>query len=1010
MPKETRIETRLRAIDDALWAAYVGVVESARALLPRVYQTFATYTTHDYPHSHQVVSILDALMPDSTLAELHERDCFVLLAGATLHDIGMVTDTPLSGEEAEAVRRGHHAVGAQLVRTDPGRYGVPAAYASAVATTIQHHRGPQDLAAVEEIAAGNGPLLKLPLICALVRAGDALHIAEDRAPEIVIQNLDLPADSMAHFTAHRAIKGVSVRCEDAAIMVSAVAEDTELEGELSQLFGRVQDEIAALHPVLVRYGLPAFELRPQVDRAPITRHRTLLALCAGQADASEIASRTVESQTDVETALVALCGEGMAFESAADGLARTYTLAEAPNAFRKISDEILDTKDALAFVSSAYGKAMLSGPMFDRLLADFSAAYRPGDAAMRREVLCASPSAVRLALFSSQIARRSSVLSRQVLLDEAILLGLTNDVFLLPEVCQLLDLGKVTRHLGRQVGKGAPSFCRLIARAWQYRDVPLDEMRQRALAAFSGPDLPDPPWHMHMKVSWPLEPGFLSMPHLMIAARDEGVPLPIAGPELKSLEVESAHTAAQLEGGEGNRWVVFAPGPPGVQLPQLHCAARIEVDEGRYRVVLDLAGSFDDSDYPERVAIRGFLSKDEPSGMTSARHHGPCSPERALTVLSFWRTLLSGSPQVIQLVDGSTGSSFCTITTAAGPGLNEDNTHEADSVRLMEALARAHARVGEPAVVPTLMSPLQRRALLELADRIDEMSDEALSEAVRRAVHVDRPDLTLIRVVVTDPQGRRRVDECPFVFPGTPNPHPTVADPTEQAKLDALLSAGPQEIRVAYWSKRSPRDVVEEFLAGAEDGSFNPPFWPPEQDAPLQSIVEVSINPPQERYWDRLYVITLSVEAWPQRRAAFNRALVSRSEGDLETAADDLAECIVADPLFSAAHFELGRAFYDLGRLADADLSFRNAVLLGASGLNGAHALMYLGVIHLHSGDLAGALAEWERIPDQILPEILEDVEPVIDSRLMAHGHYVDACEQALVRLHQMCEREEEGT
>ena len=538
---QTRLEERLLELDGNLSGAYSRVVNVTQALLPRAYATFWPYTDHSRSHSRAVIYIIDALCTDALLRSLSADEAFTLLAGASLHDTGMVTDKPLKGHAAKEAREAHHLLGQEKIEADPESLGVPRRYASVVGKVVKHHRSSDIPVEVNDEPVGTGRgLVRLRLLCALVRAGDELHITEDRAPQIVVENLDLPDESIEHFARCKAVTGVAPSAIGSeTIIVKARAHDGLMEQGLHKAVEKINRELVGLHGIFEQYDLPAYRAELRLDREQLILKKTLLSLCScPQAQGiTLISSRTAESESKVRDACTTLAAKGLICRLDGEQYA---PISNDVSAFKTIASYFLETPEDMAFLETAYCQDAVRDTVFPWLREQYSCFYGGREQGTRLDVLRRSPSALAMSLSGSQVGSRPSAISRRVLLDQLLLSGMLTDLYVRPACTEGLDVGKVVGQLGRAVSGRVRDFARVISRAWQYRDIPVPEMLER----LPTDGTPDNPVGKHdsmfsFSIEFPKEPIFLSPAHLMHAANEEHVSLEIGAPQLKSFR--SAH-------------------------------------------------------------------------------------------------------------------------------------------------------------------------------------------------------------------------------------------------------------------------------------------------------------------------------------------------------------------------------------------------------------------------------------------------------------------------------------
>ncbi len=1011
MTKKISIEKYLEELDPALYAQYQRVVERAQELLPRTYRTFATFTEHGLSHSHAVVQIIDQLLPQNVLDTFSAEECFVLLAGATLHDIGMATAEAPNEEGWDSARQAHHVSGAHALRSAPEVFGVDSRFAPAVAQLIRHHRESNIADQVRQTSVGH-TRVRLPLLCALVRAGDELHITDDRAPEIVIANLTLPEESMEHFLRCHAVMGVAPDSSHPGVMViSAKVSDIRIQTGMTQLVEKINEELAELQPVFDEYDVPAVIAELDLDRLDIVSRKTLLTLCSGPCSLSELCNLTGEPSHETKDALVLFCNKYWVNQRICEDGEDVFELSSDPGVFRALAEDLLVSADAMDFVGSKYARNMLHGAMFDELCSQFSAAYDEQEADIRREVLRASPSALRLALLSSDVARNPSFISRRVLLDEALLLGLSNDIYLRPEIADCLDVGSAMRHLARHVSSRASPFGRIISRAWQYRDFTPQEMSQKLLEEYAGPPVPGADTHIHARFEGPAEPQFLSPPHLMVASIEEGVPLEISAPQLVDLSIEGT-PSDQLNAGDWHaRSLTMTPAPGSPQMPPGHIPVRYECidDEGNWRVTFDTSGSFDPSLYPSRMAVTFDPASGE-SSLKPTPHFGLADAARDVDELRFLHSLYCGESMTVSFIDGRTHKEVGTAQLQAIRESEDLIVVVQARLAMTQVLSAVQERLDREISVPLLPPLEQEDRITDLGDELHLLSDEELGDKLAEIASTYRPYVTLIRIIAISDEGKRVIDECPRMLPGFVEISIEATNSDEQKEIDGeigrLLASDGAPIVTRYWTRESPEELIHEYLSAISKGSLRAPAFTVLPKPPIQTEVEYTVEPISERQWERLQQVILRVEARPWHRRLVDTASDLIEENDPETAIENLTRCILHEPKYAPAHYELARAFYNMKQLDKAERSFRNALSLDLGTVKpvaAASAIIYLGTIQLHRGSSEVAIKEFETIDPQFLPAVCDHGLSLLRTRFIDRNIHVDKAQEAYQALEKLC-------
>jgi tetratricopeptide (TPR) repeat protein/HD superfamily phosphodiesterase len=994
-PAWTRLEQRLQQLNAELFGAYQRSLQVALDLMPRAYATFWNYTDHSLTHLRKVVEIIDQLCTDSLVEQLTADEIFVLLAGAILHDIGMVTLEPLAGEDADAARRGHDVVGAEKVRQHPQRYGVPPRYADAVATLVRHHRSSDIVGTVQDQAAGTR-MVRLQLLCALVRAGDELHLTQDRAPEVVIESLELSDESAKHFANCQAVTGVALRCPgEPSVVVQARVDDSLAEQGIGKIIGKVNDELTRLAPIFTKFGLPVYRAEPALNREGLVKKRVLLHLCSnleGRTVAA-ISSELGEAEHEVEDAFRGLAAERLIRK--VEGEAQVYAIIPRElSVFRDVATKFIGTAEDLAFLRSPYAGRAIEQLVMPELCRKYSCAYQPTEEKVRTSVLQRSPSALRLAFLATHAGHKESLISRRVLLDQLLLSGALSDVYARPEIAEGTDLAVAAGQLGRHVAQRAGPFARLISRAWTYREVPANEMLQR-ICGEASEEIPNElePIRGSLQVEHPAEPAFLSLPHLMVAAYDERVPLEIASPQLKSFEVrrgDRSLVAVQGDAAESvHLRIDWNPPRPALPWPQVPC--RLEVDEaqGSCRIIVKPDAGFEDEEFPFRMEVEADASGCPNKMSPRLDHCGPMPCGAWLQRLKLERLLADRGRCTVEVLTAG-GEPTRTEWDAKTGEVPEGRDNY---IRAIEILARAERVIGSSVTAHLMPTDAQVAEILKREHELTASSEEATA-ALHDIAERHRVPMTRVRVTALDHTGHKGLDFYPAAFP-----HLTALLTTssgaghDQAATEQLRREGGE---IQYWTSLSPHEVVEEYLKNAAAGNFWPGGLESACQGTAQSEVRLVIQPVSDALWGPEQVAHLTVREQPAHRRLVDVAGEATKQGDFERAEELLVECILTEPTLATAHFNLGLACYNLRQLKKADRSFSNALTLNTDGVREltARAHSMIGLIRLHQGNIQGSREHYQHAleinPAFDIGEAVAMIEARLPTNINASAaHYV---------------------
>jgi translation initiation factor 2B subunit (eIF-2B alpha/beta/delta family) len=135
------------------------------------------YVPHDERHCGKVQEYLDRIVPADALARIPEDECFLVLCGVWLHDVGMIPQLfgPKDISNIEAVRKEHHKRSAKYVDKNWSELGLELDEVSPIVNLCFYHRRSTDLQDLDEEP-------RLQYLVALLRLADACHSDYTRTP------------------------------------------------------------------------------------------------------------------------------------------------------------------------------------------------------------------------------------------------------------------------------------------------------------------------------------------------------------------------------------------------------------------------------------------------------------------------------------------------------------------------------------------------------------------------------------------------------------------------------------------------------------------------------------------------------------------------------------------------------------------------------------------------------------------------------------------------------------
>ncbi|MGC1120642.1 MAG: tetratricopeptide repeat protein, partial [Candidatus Methanofastidiosia archaeon] len=181
------------------------------------------YTNHGTDHSRRITKALGNLLEDFP-DPLNKYERFILLASVYLHDIGMQSPRhaglpkkiEYTFEEMERIRKVHNESSAQMIKESiASGSGLSLGlencrgYAKYIAKVSKYHRI-LDLSKLDDTAIGGEPV-RLQLLAALLRLGDALDADYQRVNMDYLLLREIPVESKYHWWCHHYVQSVLIQ-------------------------------------------------------------------------------------------------------------------------------------------------------------------------------------------------------------------------------------------------------------------------------------------------------------------------------------------------------------------------------------------------------------------------------------------------------------------------------------------------------------------------------------------------------------------------------------------------------------------------------------------------------------------------------------------------------------------------------------------------------------------------------------------------------------------------------
>jgi hypothetical protein len=204
------------------------------------------FVDHGEVHCGNIESLLYRIIPSNIREKMSEYEAFLLLCGAWLHDIGMLSRQP--GESDEQVRETHHKRSRELIRKELPEIDLTEDERYIVGEIAFFHRKIEDINFAKEIfetqiSSSIVSKVRVRFLCALVRLADGCEIAHSRSSRKLVKIASLDEEAKFHHEAHLHVSAIDfdhvsheitvyVRVkhqEDALILINFLKSNIEKE-------------------------------------------------------------------------------------------------------------------------------------------------------------------------------------------------------------------------------------------------------------------------------------------------------------------------------------------------------------------------------------------------------------------------------------------------------------------------------------------------------------------------------------------------------------------------------------------------------------------------------------------------------------------------------------------------------------------------------------------------------------------------------------------------------------
>lgn len=232
-----------------------NIEEIAKKLLIYTHSKFPYYTPHDFTHSLNVEENLNWIVLDKIKEGLHSYEIFFLIMGAWFHDIGMIG---FEQEDSTEVRRIHHLRSEEVINEKYKDLFLIKEEAIILGKICRGHRS-EDLNSsdYDSTPIGQGIMINLRFLTALVRIADEFDITANRVPEIMYFKLNPSSTASEEFKKHLQIIGIAPFSQKQRykVIISAIAKSPKGAKTIEKLKEKVQKTLNSVKNILALNGI-----------------------------------------------------------------------------------------------------------------------------------------------------------------------------------------------------------------------------------------------------------------------------------------------------------------------------------------------------------------------------------------------------------------------------------------------------------------------------------------------------------------------------------------------------------------------------------------------------------------------------------------------------------------------------------------------------------------------------------------------------------------------------------
>lgn len=411
---------KLRDECQSLSNSLITTWQHAEPLYRHVAATHPTFTSHGPDHILATLRLADQIMLHWDQLNLFEDEAYILAAAILLHDIGMVGAARESEEEAKKIRAAHHVLSAEMIRGKGEKWGLEPNCVSPIADVAAAHRQIDyaNLATPLSPLPGRTHRVRTPVMAAILRLADELHVTADRVPKDQ-EFLRLPDGSALHFAAHSCLSDVKFLPLDKEIIVTGKVMTQPQHEIVKKVLDKVQGELSDLLPVVQPHGFPYEKVRLELERTEFIRKQVAKVLLRdGSLYEGDICTRVADGDQQLAEECRRFLGNNGPHALFSFETTDQYCLDKSEDVYRRIAKLFLDEgaeEEKLLFALSAYSRCAVTDGFLGRLACSMKGSAESEQAI--KAILGHSPGAI-MELLRPRIphSRRSAALGSTGLL------------------------------------------------------------------------------------------------------------------------------------------------------------------------------------------------------------------------------------------------------------------------------------------------------------------------------------------------------------------------------------------------------------------------------------------------------------------------------------------------------------------------------------------------------------------------------------------------------------------